>query len=365
MSKPSILVVGGCGFLGYHIVKALLTTEEWSAIHVMSRNPTQNRHPNVQYHAANLSSPTATQKLLDDIRPVAIIHCASPGALPLRPIEVYQTDVQGTQNLLDAATATPSVRAFVYTSTTDVIAKSSYHMVKEDDTPTWTSSSHAKPYAKAKAEAERRVVRANNPATLHTTILRMPTMYGDRDNKTIPSAMRSFEAGKHTMQIGDNKNLYDTLSASNAATACVLAVNICLRSAAEVKNVAGKAFFITDGKPVPFWDFQRQIYTAAGDRTKPEEIKVIPAWFMLNLASCIEWCYTIFTLGFKKPPKNLTRYILEYACLERSVCIDAAREALGFAPVDDREEQIRQGIEWYRNGILEDGDVEYAVKKTL
>ncbi|KAL9081914.1 MAG: hypothetical protein Q9159_006898 [Coniocarpon cinnabarinum] len=364
MSQTSILVVGGCGFLGYHIVRALVQTEQWSAIHVMSRNPTRNRHQNVQYHAANLSSPTNVQRVISEVRPVAIVHCASPGALPLHPEEVQETDVDGTQNLLKCVASTQSVRAFVYTSTTDVIARSSYSMISED-TPTWTSFSRVKPYAIAKATAERLVTRFNSPGKFHTVSLRMPTMYGDRDNKTISSALRSFENGKHTIQIGDNQNLYDTLSASNAAMSHVCALNVLLGPMDGVKHAMGQAFFITDGKPVPFWDFQRQIYSAAGDTTRPDDIKVIPAWLMLNLADCIEWCYWIFTLGSKTPPKNLTRYILEYACLERTVCINRARDLLGFAPVDDRDEQIRQGIEYYRVVKENSGKEAEARKKSI
>ena len=87
------------------------------------------------------------------------------------------------------------------------------------------------------------------------------------------------------------------------------------------------------------------IWAAAGDKSPLEEIQVIPAWFMLSLASAVDWVYFVFTLG-KKRPRMLRRFSMEYTCLQRTSSIEKARKRLGYTPVDDKNGMIRAAIEW-------------------
>ena len=132
----------------------------------------------------------------------------------------------------------------------------------------------------------------------------------------------------------------------NAATAYVLAAKALLRNEEDpLLKVDGEAIFIADGHPIPYWDFLRMIWAAAGDKTPLEEIQVIPAWFMLGLASAVEWVYFVSTLG-KQSPKMLRRFFLEFTCLRRTYSIDKARKRLGYATIDDRDGMIRAAVEW-------------------
>ena len=86
------------------------------------------------------------------------------------------------------------------------------------------------------------------------------------------------------------------------------------------------------------------IWAAAGDKTPLEEVQAIPAWFMLGLASAVEWVYVVFTLGEKRP-KMLRRFFIEYTCLQRTFSIEKARKRLGYIPVDDGDGMIRAAVE--------------------
>lgn len=348
MSEGIVLVVGGCGFVGYHIVNTFVQNSTWSSVHVMSRDPTRNQIEGAHYHSGSITSFEQIQSLLVEIQPSLIIHTASPIATgDARGDHFYDINVKGTQNLLKAAVASNHVKMFIYTSTVEVMKGSSHVFLKEGD-QLYTANSRAEYYAKTKALADQAVLNTNDKGGLRTVCLRLTLVYGERDNQCIPGNLHALEKGRNRYQIGDNKSLFDCVSATNVAQSHLLAAQALLQqSEDESRKVAGEAFFITDGNPTPFWTFLRLIWNAAGDKTAPEDVTVIPAWFMLSLASAVEWLYWAFTLGLKRP-KVLRRQTMIYTCYPRTYSIEKARARLGYEPVDDRDEQIQKGLNWAR-----------------
>ncbi|EHL01345.1 putative Sterol-4-alpha-carboxylate 3-dehydrogenase, decarboxylating [Glarea lozoyensis 74030] len=112
------LVVGGCGQLGYGITKALLNDPAYTEVHVFSRNPTINLLPGAKYHAGSVTDREGVEKLICEVKPTIIFHCASPSydSGNSKPKLFHDVNVQGTRNLLDSALKSTSTRAFVYTS---------------------------------------------------------------------------------------------------------------------------------------------------------------------------------------------------------------------------------------------------------
>lgn len=111
-------------------------------------------------------------------------------------------------------------------------------------------------------------------------------------------------------------------------------------------RVDGDAFFITDDVPIPFWDFQRKIWAAAGDHTPLANVYAIPAWIGMATAAIVEYLFWIFTLYRKTPPKTLRRDVLRYALSNRTYCIKKAKDRLKYKPIVTTHEGIRRGVEW-------------------
>ena len=346
MSKRNVLVVGGCGFVGYHIVNAFVQDSTWSSIHVMSRNPSRNQVIGAHYHKGNLSSFQELQSLLAEIQPSLIINTASPtSAGNARDDYFHEVNVKGTRNLLKAAVASDYVKIVIYTSSVEVMEGASHNFLTED-AQMRTATSQGDAYAITKAVADQAVLDANGKGGLRTLCLRLAAVYGERDSQLIPGAAEALQQRHHRYQIGDNKSLFDWLSAANAARSHLLAAKAVLHQPQDgSQRVDGEAFLITDGNPVPFWTFQRLIWSALGDRTPAEEVTVVPAWLMLNLATVVEWLYWVFTLGLKRP-KILRRQTMIYTCYPRTYSIAKAKTRLGYKPLDDRDEQIQRGVEW-------------------
>ena len=346
MSDQIVLVVGGCGCVGYHVVKALVEHQLFSAYHVFSRNPNQNRIDGVQYHAGSITSASDTGSLLSAIQPTAIVHLASPNAsVHSEGSNVfYEINVRGTQNLLNEAKKTPSVKIFIYTSSTTV-ARPPCVFATESASPV-SSPRDADHYAFTKAIAESSVLEANNSDGMRTVSLRIGPIYGQRDQQIVPSILKILRGGRQKIQIGSSSSMCDFLSATNAATAHVLAVKALRKAPTGKGRVDGEAFNITDGRPTNFWDFARQVFRIAGDTTTPEAVRIIPAWTVLSIAIFVEWAYFIFTFG-RRRPTSLTSFGVRYVSETRTYSITKARERLGYRPADDRDAQIERAVSWY------------------
>lgn len=350
-SLGPVLVVGGCGFIGFHIVRHLLLEPDCGPISVLSRNPAINRLDGVSYHAGDINSPDAIPRLLSDIKPQVIFHVASPRANNAAD-EHFNTSVYGTKNLLACAVAAPSVRALVYTSSA-AVARGYEHFSADETVPLWEQDSKTIPYFKAKALADVLVREANSPLDpqgrgLHTVTLRLSMVYGERDNQFIPGQLETVQAGQTKVQLGNGKNLVEPLYVGNAAAAHILAAKGLLASESNPtsQKVDGEAFFISDGDPQPFWDYSRRTWRHAGDTTKPEEVTVVPAWIALSMASGLEWAYLIFTLGRKRPPLKVSRLYVQYTIYNTTYNIDKAKERLGYKPVVDHDGNLKRSVKW-------------------
>jgi len=357
------LVIGGCGFIGFHIVEALLEEPAWGPVLVISRNPNPNRCEGASYHKGDICNPDEIQQLLADLKPRIIFYTAAPRAADpaIVPGDHLRTSVEGTKTVLSAATKDSStVRALVYTSSVSV-SKGVQHFNDNETMPLCDHDSNTIPYYKSKAVADTIVREANCPIDLQggkgllTATLRISVVYGERDNQFIPGMLKTASDGQAKIQLGNNQNMMDPTYIGNAVKAHLLAGQKLLDSASRAGSsslkpsakVDGEAFFITDGSSLPFWTFARMIWRTAGDETTEDQVTVVPAWLALGLANGIDWAFYLCTFGRVRPPLKLSPLYIGYTTLNHTYDISKARERLGYNPVvEDREAQIRKAVEW-------------------
>jgi hypothetical protein len=76
----NVLVVGGCGFLGHHVVKFLLNEPTVTSISVMCRSPFKNKFDGVDYHIGDVTKFDHCRHVLEQVKPKVIFNTASPHA---------------------------------------------------------------------------------------------------------------------------------------------------------------------------------------------------------------------------------------------------------------------------------------------
>jgi UDP-glucose 4-epimerase len=147
------LITGGSGYIGSRLVDHLSGRSETDAIVVADLNPPASFRPKTTFAKLDVRDKAATQELLAREAPDCVVHLA----FLLNPIHdeaaMYDVDVNGTQNVLEAASAAGVGQMLVTSSTTAYGAFADNPVPLSEDDPVRGAPDFS--YARDKAEADR------------------------------------------------------------------------------------------------------------------------------------------------------------------------------------------------------------------
>ena len=318
------LVTGGGGFLGSAIVRLLRTRGD--EVRTFSRKEHQElSFLGVEQHHGDLSDPTAVHEAVRgcDI----VFHVAAKAGIWGGYEEYYRSNVAGTQHVI-AACQDHHVGRLVFTGSPSAVFDGSDVEGGDESLP--YPASYEAHYPHTKAVAEQLVLDANS-AFLATVSLRPHLIWGPGDNHLVPRIVEKGRAGR-LRRIGARPCLVDTIYVDNAAEAHLNAADRLQPGAPP----AGRAYFISNGEPLPLWEMVNRILAAAD--LPPVTRSISPS--LANAAGTLcEMVWNTLRLSGEPP---MTRFVASELSSAHWFDISAARRDLGYEPRISIEEGLRR-----------------------
>jgi UDP-glucose 4-epimerase len=245
-----VLVTGGCGFIGSHLVDRLLSEGlEVTVIDNLDTGHLTNiahhqRKKGFHFIRGDIRDFGFVKKTMKDIE--IVFHEAALASVTISvkdPILTNDINVTGTLNLLKASSDL-HVKRFIYASSAAVYGDTSSPQKREDMTPNPTS-----PYGVSKLAAENYVTLFHKLYGLETISLRYFNVYGPRQRFDIQCAYggaitiftNRLLRNMPPIIYGDGEQTRDFVYIQDVIEANMLALNS--------KNAAGEAFNIGTGTP--------------------------------------------------------------------------------------------------------------------
>jgi len=304
------LVTGGAGFIGSHLVAALLTRGEQV---VVLDNLSTGKRANLagltgrfEFVEGDVADPAAATRACAGVE--VVYHQAALASVPRSieaPLDSHAACATGTLVMLDAARKA-GARRFVYAASSSCYGDQPTSSKRESDLPSPLS-----PYAAAKLAGEMYCLAFHRSYGLETVALRYFNVFGPRQDPhgayaaVIPRFIDAWLKGEQLVLYGDGRQSRDFTYVENVVAGNLLA--------AESPRAAGRVLNLASGRSYSLLDLIASLETLLG---RAADVRREPA-----------------RVGDVR---------------DSLADITLARELLGYEPVVDFHEGLRRTLAWYR-----------------
>jgi nucleoside-diphosphate-sugar epimerase len=337
------LVSGGGGFLGGHLIEALLARED------RVRSFGRGEYPHLTARGVEVVRGDLGDRaaVIDACRGVdCVFHVAAVPGIRMDARLYDEANRIGTENVIEAC-RTQRVARLIYTSSPSVVFAGCDQCGVDESAPydfAWMKANRAY-YSLSKALGEQAVLAANG-GNLGTCALRPHLIWGPGDTQLVPRLIDRARTGR-LRRVGDGTNLVDITYVENAVDAHLLAADALAASGAgsgdpRTTSPGGKAYFISQGEAVNCWRWIDEILALV---ELPPVAKAMSLESASRIGALCEGACRLLRLK-REPP--MTRFLAAQLATSHWFDISAARRDLGYAPSVTTAEGMRRLGEWLR-----------------
>lgn len=261
----------------------------------------------------------------------AIIHGAARVGVVGSQKEFYDTNVRGTENILQA-TQQHNISRLVFVSTPSV-AHTGHSLVGAPAGEAEIGRSRSY-YAESKAIAERTVLNARN-SQLAVVAIRPHLVWGPGDRQLVGRIVERAASGRLAV-VGTGNALVDSTYIDNAISAHIAALDaLHIGSACD-----GKAYVISNGEPRTVNELMRSMCESAGIPFEPRHLSLALG---IRLGSVVERLWPL--VRSSEPP--ITRFIAEQLGTAHWFDQRSVQQELQWAPTVTIAEGFDRLTQWF------------------
>lgn len=322
-----VLVTGGNGFVGRHLVAALQEQGESVRVLVLPGEETQwLEQRGIAVYRGDVREPSTLVGPLDGAD--RVLHLAAMMDV-WRPLADYHAvNVSGTENVCRAALSA-GVRRFVHMSSSSVYGMALGRPADEG----FPLIPFADPYPITKAAGDKVVQRMIAEHRLPAVIVRPDQIFGPGDYLHFGRMADGLRAGNGII-VGPGDNRLPLVYVSDAVRGLLLALNL--------EHVVGSAYNITNDQPLT----QQQFLEAIAEEVSATPPRVRLPYRLLYAAGYAAERLATITRSPRRPP--ITRLGVAFFGTDNRYAIDRARRELGYAPKVPLLDGVRLSASWYR-----------------
>lgn len=319
-----VLVTGGAGFLGKHLVEALL--ERGDEVRVLDRPSPSTELLAKRGVAIYDGDIRRKDDLIEPMRGVdGVLHLAAMSGV-WRPMSDYHAvNVTGTENVCRAALET-GVSRLVHISSWTVYGMGTPGGAAED-----APFRPFEPYSASKVIGDRLVQRMIADDGLPAAIIRPDTIFGPGDHQHIGRIADRLRSGNFIL-VGSGRNTIPFVYVSDVVQGLLLAL--------DRPEARGHAYNIASDQPVT----QRELLGAIAEEVGAALPRVrLPYWPLYAVSWMAEQAAHV-----THTQPVISRMGVGIFGADNRHSIDKARRELGYAPKTPVREGIRLAAAWYR-----------------
>lgn len=320
LEKKKLLLTGATGFIGSHILDAILEIGSWEILLVARHpNPRLPEHPDLTYIKSDLSLPDQIDRIARHGPFTHIIHCA--GVKEDRKEQKFDANIKITETLIEIIKRSPSAfKQFIFISSLAAFGpkENASELIKINEPPHPISE-----YGKSKLVAERLITQSGLPYL----IIRPTAVFGPKDKDFLPL----FKLAKKGLCI---------FLASRDQTLTFIYIQDLVEIIMEGihKNITYEAYFASDGRTYSPRDVKEVIEIVTN---KKITAIFVPGPFLQIMINLAKISAHLLPFGEGK--------LRELSAKSWNCDLENFRQDFEFRPSFNLQAGMQSTYQWYRN----------------